>query len=125
LCDFVVVTIPSTEQNRKSIDANVLAAMKKTAYLINIGRGDVIDEDALAKALQSGQIAGAGLDVYTQEPLPPTSPLWKLENAIISPHVSGNTDRYHESAADVFIENLERYLSKKDLLNRVDRKRGY
>jgi phosphoglycerate dehydrogenase-like enzyme len=125
LCDFVVVTIPSTEHNRKSIDMNVLSAMKKTAYLINIGRGDVIDEEALAKALQSGQIAGAGLDVYTQEPLPPTSPLWKLDNVIISPHVSGNTDHYHESAADVFIENLERYLNKKDLLNRVDRRRGY
>ena len=125
LCDFVVVTAPLTPETEGLIDAEVLGAMKKTAVLVNVSRGGLIDEEALVKALQTGQIAGAGLDVFTQEPLPPSSPLWKLDNVIISPHISGNTSHYHESAAEIFAENLERYLNNRDLLNRVDRKRGY
>ncbi|MEP7286909.1 MAG: D-2-hydroxyacid dehydrogenase [Chloroflexota bacterium] len=125
LCDFVVVIVPLTEATKGLINQNVLAAMKKTAFLINMARGGVVDEDALIKALQAEQIAGAALDVFVQEPLPSSSPLWKLENVIISPHLGGNTNHYHESAAEVFIENLERYLSKRELLNRVDRTRGY
>ncbi len=125
LCDFVVVTLPLTPGSKGSINQEVIGAMKKTAFLISVGRGPVIDEEALVKALQANQIAGAGLDVFAQEPLPPSSPLWKLDNVIISPHISGNSSHYLESAGQVFIENLERYLNKKDLLNRVDRKRGY
>lgn len=124
-CDFVVVLIPLTQQTRGFVNADILRAMKKTAYLINMARGALIDEEALIEALQERRIAGAGLDVFVQEPLPPSSPLWKLDNVIISPHIGGNTDHYHESAADVFIANLERYLNNKDLLNVVDRKRGY
>jgi phosphoglycerate dehydrogenase-like enzyme len=125
LCDFVVVTIPLTPSTKGFIDAEIIGAMKHSAYLINVSRGGVVDEDALIKALQSNTIAGAGLDVFAQEPLPSNSPLWKLDNVIISPHISGNTNHYHESTAQVFIENLERYLNHQDLLNQVDRKRGY
>jgi len=125
LCDFVVVTIPATPGTKGTIDDEFLAAMKKTAYLVNIGRGSVVDEEALVKALQTGQIAGAALDVFVQEPLPSASPLWKLENVIISPHIAGNHANYNEASADVFTQNLERYLNKRDLLNLVDRRLGY
>ncbi len=125
LCDFVVITLPLTAKTRGLVNQDVLSAMKKTAVLINVGRGGLVDEEALIKALQSGQIAGAGLDVFAQEPLPASSPLWKLDNVIISPHIAGNTDHYNESAAEVFLQNLERYLNNRDLLNRVDRKREY
>ncbi|MBX3081398.1 MAG: D-2-hydroxyacid dehydrogenase [Anaerolineae bacterium] len=125
LCDFIVVLIPLTSETRGFVNEDILSAMKKTAVIINMARGAVIDEDALIEVLQKGQIGGAGLDVFTQEPLPSTSPLWKLDNVLISPHIGGNTDHYHESAVAVFTENLERYLANKDLVNRVDRKRGY
>ncbi len=125
LCDFVVVTVPLTAETKNLINQDVLVSMKKTAYLVNVARGGIIDEDALIKALQSGQIAGAALDVFVQEPLPSSSPLWKLENVIISPHISGMSRDYNEIAADVFAQNLERYLNKRDLLNRVDRSAGY
>ncbi len=124
-CDFVLVTLPLFPETRHAVNADVLAAMKKSAYLINVARGGVVDEEALIKALQTGQIAGAGLDVFAQEPMPATNPLWGLPNVIISPHISGNTTRYHEMAADVFAENLERYLEKRELLNLVDIQRGY
>jgi phosphoglycerate dehydrogenase-like enzyme len=125
LCDFVVVTIPLTPETKSFINQDILRGMKSTAYLINVARGGVVDEEALIKALQSGQIAGAALDVFTQEPLPPSSPFWKMENVIISPHVAGNMSHYNEASAEVFMENLDRYLNKRDLLNRVDRKKGY
>ncbi len=124
-CDFVQVTVPSTPTTQHLIDEAVLAAMRKTAVLINVARGDVVDEAALIKALQAKQIGGAALDVFEQEPLPAESPLWKLDNVIISPHIAGNTDHYNESAADVFAQNLERYLTGQEMLNRVDRRRGY
>lgn len=125
LCDFVVILLPVTPETTKFIDADILSAMKKSAVLINMARGAVVDEEAMIKVLQAGQIAGAGLDVFTQEPLPPTSPLWKLDNVLISPHIAGNTSRYHDLAVEIFVENLDRYLANKDLINRVDRKRGY
>lgn len=125
VCDFVVVTVPRTSGTHHMINAEVLDAMKETAVLINVGRGGVIDEDALVSALAAGKIAGAGLDVFEEEPLPPTSPLWNLDNLIITPHISGNSYRYHEKAAALFAENLERYLSNRPLLNRLDRQRGY
>jgi len=124
-CDFVQVTLPLSGTTRHAVNADVLASMKKTAYLINVARGGVVDEDALTRALQTGQIAGAGLDVFAQEPMPANNPLWSLPNVIISPHISGNTTRYHEMATEVFAENLARYLDKRELLNRVDLKRGY
>jgi D-2-hydroxyacid dehydrogenase (NADP+) len=99
--------------------------MKKTAVLINIARGSVVDEKALITALSQEKIGGAALDVFEEEPLPSTSPLWQMDNVIISPHVSGMTDNYHEKAAALFIANLKRYLEKKTLYNQLDREIGY
>lgn len=124
-CDFVVVTVPLTDATRHLIDADVIGAMKKTAYLINVGRGGVVDEDALLDALRNKRIAGAALDVFEAEPLPADDPLWKQPNLVISPHVSGMTPEYDRRAADLFIENLRRYLARKDLLNEVGLDRGY
>lgn len=123
--DFVQVTVPSTPANFHLIDENMLAAMRKTAILINVARGDVVDEAALIRALQARQIGGAALDVFEREPLPTDSPLWKLDQVIISPHISGNNEHYNESAAELFAQNLERYLTDQELLNRIDRTRGY
>ncbi|MGQ9910014.1 MAG: D-2-hydroxyacid dehydrogenase [Candidatus Flexifilum sp.] len=124
-CDFLVVLAPLTAKSRHLIDEAVLKAMKRTAMLINVARGPVVDEAALITALSAGRIAGAALDVFEEEPLPPGSPLWNLDNVIISPHVAGNSQRYHEKAAAVFAENLARYLDKRPLLNRVRRELGY
>jgi phosphoglycerate dehydrogenase-like enzyme len=124
-CDFVVLTLPLTESTRNMIDADVLEAMKPTAYLINLSRGGIVAEDALLAALRSGQIAGAGMDVFAAEPLPEDNPLWKEPNLIISPHISGVTTDYDVKAVTMFIENLKRYIARKDLLNLVDRTRGY
>lgn len=124
-CDFLVLTLPLTPKTRHVVNETVLHAMKKTAFLINVARGGVVDEAALISALAAEKIAGAALDVFEQEPLPSTSPLWNLDNVIISPHVSGNTTLYNQKAADLFIENLRRYLEKRPLLNRLNRERGY
>lgn len=125
ICDFVVVTAPQVNGASPIISEMVLAAMKKTAVLVNVARGAVVDEAALITALSSGKIAGAALDVFKQEPLPSTSPLWNLDNVILSPHVSGNSINYHDKAATLFAENLRRYLEKQPLLNLFNRKRGY
>jgi phosphoglycerate dehydrogenase-like enzyme len=99
--------------------------MKPTAYIVNIARGAVVDEAALTRALREGWIAGAGLDVFEQEPLPPDSPLWKMENVLLSPHVAGFTPNYDARAVALFGENLRRYLAREPLLNLVDKERGY
>lgn len=124
-CDFLVLITPATGDTRRLVDERVLSAMKKSAVLINVARGSVVDEKALISALAAGKIAGAALDVFEEEPLPPTSPLWQMDNVIISPHVSGNSSRYHEKAAALFAENLQRYIENRPLLNRLERKRGY
>lgn len=124
-CDFVVVTAPLVEGAKPIVTQEVLQAMKKTAILINVARGNVVDEAALITALSSGKIAGAALDVFHEEPLPSSSPLWILENVILTPHISGHSVRYHEKAAILFAENLQRYLNKQPLLNLFNRKRGY
>lgn len=124
-CDFVVVTAPLTEETRGLIGANELAAMKPTAFLINLARGGVVEQAALVTALQERKIAGAGLDVFAEEPLPQTNPLWKLPNVILSPHIAGMSVHYNERAIDVFVENLKRYLAGTALLNRFDLEQGY
>lgn len=124
-CDYLVVTVPLTPETRHLVNERVFKAMKPTAVLINIARGEVVDEAALISALAAKQIAGAGLDVFETEPLPAGSPLWNLENVIISPHVSGNNPDYHRRAAALFIDNLKRYMDKRPLLNRLERERGY
>lgn len=125
VCDFVALTLPLTPDTRHIVNEAILGAMKKNAVIVNVSRGGVIDEDALISALAAEKIAGAGLDVFEQEPLPPTSPLWQMDNVIITPHVSGNNARIHEKAAALFADNLQRYLDNQPLLNRVDRARGY
>ncbi len=125
LCDYVVVAVPLTPETKKLIDEAELRAMKPSTYLVNISRGETVDEGALLKALREGWIAGAGLDVFDEEPLPSDSPLYDLENVILSPHVAGFTLRYDERASDLFAENLRRYLAGDHLLNLVDKARGY
>ncbi len=124
-CDYVVVALPLTPRTRHLIGEAELRAMKPSAYLVNIARGEIVDEQALVRALEEGWIAGAGLDVFEQEPLPPDSPLWGLENALLSPHVAGFTPRYDERAVTLFAQNLARYLSGQPLLNLVDKTQGY
>jgi phosphoglycerate dehydrogenase-like enzyme len=124
-CDYVVVALPLTPATLGFLGEGELRAMKPTAYLVNIARGPIVDEGALVRALREGWIAGAGLDVFEQEPLPSDSPLWDLENALISPHVAGFTPRYDERAAAVFSKNLARYLEGERLLNLVDKSAGY
>ena len=99
--------------------------MKPTAVLVNVSRGAIVDEAALISALAAEKLAGAGLDVFEQEPLPASSPLWTMDNVIITPHISGNTARVHEKAAALFADNLQRYVDNEPLLNLVDRERGY
>lgn len=124
-CDFLVVLAPLTAQTHHMINETVLASMKKTAVLINAARGDLVDEAALISALAAERIRGAGLDVFAEEPLPKSSPLWNMENAIITPHIAGVTTTYAERAANVFIENLRRYVENRPLLNVFNRERGY
>ncbi len=124
-CDFVVVTAPITPETRGMIGAQELAAMKPTAYLVNMARGGVVDQAALLSALQDRRIAGAALDVFEEEPLPAHSPLWKMPNVIVSPHIAGMSMHYNRRALDLFIENLKRYLAGAALLNRFDPQKGY
>jgi len=123
--DYVVVAVPSTPTTHHLIGEAELRAMPSHAYLINIARGNVVDQAALVRALREGWIGGAGLDVFDPEPLPADSPLWRLDNVILSPHISGFTPHYDEHATDLFAENLRRYLAGEPLLNQVDRERGY
>lgn len=123
--DHVCVAVPYTPETHHLINAAALGRMKPTAYLYNIARGRVVDEPALIAALQEGRIAGAGLDVFETEPLPPDSPLWRMENVILTPHVSGLTPHYFTRTAALFVENLRRYLRGAPLLNRYDPDRGY
>ena len=125
VCDFIALTLPLTAGTQQLVDAAVLEAMKPNAVLINVSRGAVVDEAALITALAAERIAGAALDVFEEEPLPGSSPLWGLDNVIITPHIAGNTRRYHEKAAALFSENLRRYLHNEPLLNLYDRNRGY
>lgn len=124
-CDFVVITLPLTDETRNSFGADIIKAMKPTAYLINVGRGGIVNEDALVEALQHGDIAGAAFDVFATEPLPSNHPLWTAPNFIVTPHLSGNMADYNEKAAAVFEENLRRYLEGRPLLNQVNRELGY
>ncbi len=123
--DYMVTAVPLTAETRGMIGEKELRAMKPTAVVINIARGAIIDEGALVRALKEGWIAGAGLDVFEREPLPPESELWGLENVIVTPHISGGTPRYMELAVELFCDNLRRYLAGEPLRNVVDVGRGY
>jgi phosphoglycerate dehydrogenase-like enzyme len=123
--DFVVVTLPLTEATTGLFGQEAFAAMKPSAYFINVSRGAVVQEDALLSALQSGAIAGAGLDVFVREPLPETSPFWDQPNVIITPHVSAISPVYLDRALQLFSENLACYIAGKPLLTPIDKVRGY
>lgn len=123
--DYVVLAAPLTPETRGMIGRDELAAMRRSAVLVNVGRGPLVDERALIEALQDGTIAGAALDVFEREPLAADSPLWELENVFITPHVSAGSQRYDERAADLVAENLRRYLAGESLHNVVDIGRGY
>ncbi|MBN1976583.1 MAG: D-2-hydroxyacid dehydrogenase [Anaerolineae bacterium] len=123
--DVVVVTAPLTQETQGMIGERELRAMRPTAYLVNIGRGGIVDESALLRALEEGWIAGAGLDVFEEEPLPEESPLWGLENVIVTAHYAGVTPHYDERAMAIFLDNLRRYRAGEPLRNVVDKKLGY
>ena len=123
--DFVVITAPLTPATYHLIGEAELAVMKPTAIIVNIGRGPIIDETALLPALQNKTIAGAALDVFEQEPLPEDSPLWALDNLLITSHYAGGTPRYHERAFAIFLDNLGRYQRGESLKNVVDKQLGY
>ena len=123
--DYVVVSVPLTKETYQLIGEKELKAMKSTAYIINIARGNVIDEKALIHALEEKAIAGAGLDVTAKEPLPANSPLWDFDNVILSPHISGGMEEYVARATDLFCENIKRYITGRKLRNVIDRERGY
>jgi len=124
-CDFVIVTVPLTVETHNLIGPKELAVFKPTAFLIDVSRGGIVDHAALYAALRDQKIAGAGLDVFPEEPLPSDNPLWKMPNVILTPHISGDTPHYDERAVTFFAENLHRYLAGLSLYNRVDVTRGY
>lgn len=123
--DFVVVATPLTEHTRHLINRTALRAMKSGTYLINIARGEVVDDEALIDALRNQAIAGAGLDVFRDEPLPPASPYWSLPNAIVTPHVSGYTPAYFAKMLALFADNVERFVRGSPLRNVVNKHVGY
>ena len=123
--DAVMLGCPKTPETIDLIDADALRAMKPTAFLINVTRGSIINEDALLHALRDGEIAGAGLDVFDQEPLPVDSPLWDLENLIITTHLAGQSQHRPRMTFEFFRENLRRYAAGEPLLNVVDKRRGF
>ena len=119
--DFLLALVPYTRENDKIIDAAVLDVMKPTAYLINIARGGVVDEAALLQALRDGKIAGAGLDVFDEAPLPPSHPFWDMDNVFITPFIGGRSDRYEEDIMSIIKPNLQSFLAGRadEMINRV------
>jgi len=124
-CDYVVVTLPLTPSTNGLIGEEELKGMKPGAFLVHVSRGGVVNEKALLQALTDKHLAGAAVDVFSQEPLPPDHPLWKAPNLILTPHVSGFSPRYKERAGIMFAENLKRYLRAEPLLNEYQPERHY
>lgn len=123
--DFVILAAPETPQTTKLMSTREFALMKPSSYFVNVARGALVDEPALIEALQQEKIAGVALDVTSEEPLPPANPLWKLKNVFITPHVSAVSKHLWDRQTDLLLENLERWFSGRELLNRVDLARGY
>ncbi len=125
ISDVVLISCPLWSESRHLINRETLAQMKPTAYLVNIARGGIVEENALLEALQSGQIAGAGIDVCETEPLPAESPLWDAPNLILTPHFAGFSAHRLRRLTKLFCENLRRYQSSERLVNEVDQEKGY
>jgi phosphoglycerate dehydrogenase-like enzyme len=123
--DYVLVATPLTAETRGMIGETEIAAMKATAVLINVGRGPVIDETALIRALEAGRIRGAALDVFTTEPLPVGHPFWKMSNVLLSPHTADRVEGFLKPAFECFFDNLERFRKGSALRNIVDKLAGY
>ena len=123
--DYVVLITPLTEQTRGLFGADEFAAMKSGARFINVGRGALVVEDALLDALNQGEIAGAALDVFVHEPLPPQSAFWNARNCIVSPHMSGDYAEFEDTMAEQFIDNWRRYRAGEKLFNLVDKRLGF
>jgi phosphoglycerate dehydrogenase-like enzyme len=119
--DFLVLLVPYSPQTHHLIGREVIAAMKPSAFLVNLARGGVLDEAALIEHLQAGKIAGAGLDIFSKQPLPPDNPLWRMPNVIITPNIGGRSDRFVEQTMQVLVPNLQAFLDGrlKDLRNVV------
>jgi phosphoglycerate dehydrogenase-like enzyme len=124
-CDYVVLTLPLTEQTRGLIAGSQFAGMRKNAVVINVGRGPTIDEQALINALSENRIRGAALDVFDQEPLPQGHPFYSMENVLLSPHCADHTPDWHDNASRFFLSQLERFRNGQRLLNVVDKRLGY
>jgi phosphoglycerate dehydrogenase-like enzyme len=124
-CDYVVVAAPLTPETRHMVSDSAFAAMKPNAVFINIGRGPVVDQAALVRALESGQIRGAGLDVFEQEPIPPGDPMYKLENVLLSPHCADHTKDWLDQAMRFFLLQYERFSNGQPLENVVEKRLGY
>lgn len=124
-CDHIVSTLPDTPHTHHVINADAFSSIRPGSYFYNVGRGRTVDESALIDALHSGRLAGAGLDVFEEEPLPEESPLWSMANVILTPHVGGATPREAERVAGVFLENLRRWVEGRPMMNVVDRTLGY
>lgn len=125
ICDAVIVTLPLSTANEKRISDDQFKLFKDGAYLINVGRGSVVDTESLVRALESGKLGGAGIDVVDPEPLSTESPLWEMDNVIISPHVGAQSPLRIPTTIDLFCENIERYQRGERLLNQVDKELGY
>jgi D-2-hydroxyacid dehydrogenase (NADP+) len=123
--DHVAITLPLTDETRGLFDAAEFAIMKPSAFIYNIGRGPIIDTDALMAALRDGQIAGAALDVTDPEPLPADSPLWDMPNVMITAHTSGGGPFYWERGIELMLSNIGRYINDEPMLNVVDKRAGY
>jgi phosphoglycerate dehydrogenase-like enzyme len=123
--DFVCLALPATPATDGIMDADAIAAMKSTAYLINVARGALIDEAALVDALNAGRIAGAALDVLTEEPASADSPFWDLRNVIITPHKSAITDRILGDSMEYYVENIRRFGEGEPLMGMVNKEAGY
>ncbi|MEV6051185.1 D-2-hydroxyacid dehydrogenase [Streptomyces sp. NPDC052107] len=123
--DWVIAAAPLTEETHRMFDRHRFGVMQPSAFFVNVGRGQLVDEDALAHALTQRWIAGAALDVFTTEPLPPDSPLWDLPGLLVSPHMSGDTVGWRDELGAQFVELYERWAAGRSLVNVVDKKRGY
>ncbi len=123
--DYVVVILPLTPETRGSLDATLLSKMKSEAVLINMARGEIVDEAALAAMLREERLRGAAVDVFAEEPLPETSPLWEVPNLIVTPHVAGFSRDYLPVSFEIFAENVRRFEAGEPLRNEIDPARGY
>ena len=123
--DFVLVTLPLTSETEGSIGKQEFSLMKESAFFINVSRGKIVCEDELIAALQSGTIAGAALDVFEKEPLPEDSPLWDMEQVIVTPHSCGGFVGFTTATTDLFLENVRRSINKEPLINVINTSQGY